>query len=128
MQEHERWLDFAEEAFKFIKVVHEIPNPPHTRMMLFYAREGAERSLKTFLVFKKVEGLLKTRNLSHLINNCAKIDSDFLQLKASADNLHQYYCIEYPDHAVSDPDISLAEDAIERAKNILEFVKEKLNV
>lgn len=128
MQQHAKWLDFAKEAFKVIKMLHETPDDtPHTRLIVFYAREAAERSLKAFLIYKKVY-LLKTHNLSFLMNNCAKIDPEFLKLKKVADNLHTYYGIEYPDSGFYLPDISLAEDAVKQAKIILEFVKDRIGV
>jgi len=92
---------------------------------LFHAQQAIEKYLKAFLVSRN-RPLRKTHDISWLIEQCAKIDPDFLKLyDIGADELYPIGIeVRYPTSTeVLREDI---EEAIEIAKKVGKFVKRKI--
>ncbi len=124
MPEHKDWLVFAERDLKAATILI-YSQEPILPIALYLTQQCAEKSLKAFLVFKKIAPD-KIHDLTRLINQCTKIDQEFNRLLTCALELHPYVSgTRYPDSFLPMMDLSLAMSAIRSATNILEFVKDK---
>ena len=84
-----------------------------------------EKALKAYLFSRHVE-LIRTHILPRLLVRCVDFDEDFRQMEAACDLLTDYYIdTRYPEIGVSYTE-ELAEEAIELAGRVLDFVEERL--
>lgn len=86
----------------------------------FHCQQCAEKALKGFLVFHKITPR-RTHDLSLLLNTCAEIQSEFLQLRLDCITLNAFASdIRYP----NGHDIPGSEErrAVRCAQRIYEFV------
>ena len=127
------WLDRAIDDLKFAE--SGIKEGFYTQPC-FISQQAAEKALKA-LIYSKEPNMdlkeikeLKTHNLPFLLN---KIESIGIKIgeetKSSAKTLNRYYLpTRYPD--IPDPignyTKEIANDALEKAEKIIEFVEEKL--
>ncbi len=98
----------------------------------FTFQQVAEKSLKAYLRSQKkeIDKSLKTHQLSKLLHECRKFDSDFLSLLSNCRILNEYYApTRYPEilglefRGYSQKQ---AHDALDLARQIFEFVERKL--
>lgn len=91
----------------------------------FISQQIIEKSLKAFLIFHK-QKLIKTHDLILLNKNCEKINNQFEKFNLVCELVSKYYIdTRYPDLYIEKPKQE-AEDALNGAKEIFEFVKLKL--
>ena len=94
----------------------------------FAAQQAAEKALKAYLL-EKVGRFDKVHLLPKLLRDCQKEDRDFRKLTEACDILADYYLdTRYPDMLdfSSFDDLKHAQEAIRLAKEIVEFVGERL--
>jgi HEPN domain-containing protein len=95
-------------------------------VVCYHCQQAVEKLLKAFLVSKNKE-FEKTHNVSKLIDLCAEIDKEFLELVEKGVHKLSIYATElrYPDgfYIPSDEE---TEDAINKAEYVKEFVMRKL--
>jgi HEPN domain-containing protein len=97
-----------------------------TDMVCFNCQQAVEKILKAFLISKNKE-VAKTHDLSFLINECIKIDSEFRELFDKEIDLMSVYVVEmrYPGDMYI-PSLEEAKDAISKAEYVKDFVRRKL--
>lgn len=124
----ENWLKFVKDDVRSAEVLleEEIFN-----MVCFHSQQAAEKSLKAFLRShtKKVPHI---HVLEELCNMCLKRDPSFAQISDNCVALDIFYQpTRYPDAPLGSlpegmPTKEQAEAALEKAKNVFEFVKQRL--
>jgi HEPN domain-containing protein len=99
---------------------------PVTETVCFHCQQAVEKYLKAFLVYHQIY-FTKTHKIIDLLELCATVDSSFKDELEDADNLTDYAVeIRYPDVWL-EPGIEDAEEALEIAKKVKEFVLNKIN-
>jgi len=122
----ERWLTKAEHDLMSARNDIDAITPV-TDTACFHTQQCAEKALKAYLVFKD-EHIPKTHNLNHLINLCAKFDTEFFKLSDIANKLARYaITTRYPDDWRDIP-LNEAEEAVRSAEQVMTFVKGKLGI
>ena len=129
---HDIWILKAESDLRMSEVAIS-QDVPITDGAIFHTQQCAEKALKGWLAFKRAE-IKKTHNLTELVAQCAVFDSDFETLLLDADDLKPHATkFRYPDDfgEIDDlsqffPDVEVVEEAIIKAKRILDFVKAKI--
>jgi len=98
---------------------------PATDTVCFHAQQCCEKYFKAYLVFHGVE-IPRTHDLALLIDLCSKIDSLFQKLfEWNADLLTQYAVEVRYDEPIF-PTLDEAQEALDLARKIREFVRRKL--
>ncbi|KKQ49174.1 MAG: HEPN domain protein [candidate division TM6 bacterium GW2011_GWF2_38_10] len=122
MQEHEDWLRIARED---LSVARALVKGEFFSAVTYHCQQSAEKALKGYLSFKKHE-ILKSHDLSKLIDLCKKNDRGFDKLYDAADCLNPYATrFRYPTE-FGIPDLADSEQAIKNAESILRFVLKKI--
>lgn len=122
MQSHEAWLSFAQEDLKAAKGL--LPLELFSTVT-YHSQQCAEKSLKTYLVFKRHQ-MARTHDLLQLLELCMKFDKDFEKMLEAADTLNPFSVkFRYPSE-FDIPDIDIAKTTIKQAQKILNFVMKKM--
>ena len=94
---------------------------------LYHVQQCVEKSLKAFLVYKN-QAPKRIHDLVELTHLCIEFDESFEQLLEDAADLTPYATrTRYPDQYYSMPDVTTAFINLKQAKNILEFVENKIS-
>jgi HEPN domain-containing protein len=130
MKEFSIWIKKAEHDLKIaIKTKDDLEILDCT---IFHTQQCAEKALKAYLAYKEKD-VRKTHDLELLIKICSEIEKSFMSLFAYAVNLNPYYMeYRYPIDVAHEkersPELSDVYLAIDQAKQILDFVKQKISV
>ena len=118
------WLDKAEKDLRSCE--HEIAVPDTiTETVCFHCQQAVEKYLKAYLIFLDIS-FVKTHEIGELITMCEEKDSEISALKEEADKLTDYAVeIRYPDE-LAIPTLEDAEEALETAKKVKEFILERI--
>lgn len=93
---------------------------------IFHTQQCAEKALKGFLASYQ-QPQIKTHDLLKLLELCAQIDTEFAKLQLEAAILSPFATeFRYPTDEEIILERKIVVDAINRARNILQFVEEKL--
>ena len=129
---HKAWILKAENDLRTAGIVIR-QDDPITDTAIYHTQQCAEKALKGWLAFNRAE-IEKTHNLVDLVAQCAVFDSDFESLSLDADALTPKATeFRYPDaDGIEDitqlfPEVEVVEEAITKAKRILDFVKAKIH-
>lgn len=118
------WLEKAVEDLVSAKILIE-HKPAILNTACFHCQQAAEKSLKSFLVFKEIE-FEKLHNMNYLMNLCVKADKEFESLDEQAELLNPYAInVRYPG-AVDPVSSEDAQEALNAATHIWNFVLGKL--
>ena len=99
---------------------------PVTETVCFHCQQAVEKYLKAFLVYHQIY-FTKTHKIVDLLELCANVDSSFKDEFEDADNLTDYAVeVRYPDIWL-EPEVEEAEEALEIANKVKEFVSSKFN-
>jgi HEPN domain-containing protein len=91
----------------------------------FHSQQAAEKSLKAFLTWQDFR-FRRTHDLIELVQECEAIDAAFVALRTAAQFLTQFAVdVRYPG-AESDPGAEAAGEALQRAREVMNFVLERL--
>nr|CBH39681.1 conserved hypothetical protein, containing HEPN domain [uncultured archaeon] len=119
-----KWINKAEKDLLTAEREMSFENPI-TDTVCFHCQQTVEKYLKAFLVDHQVY-FTKIHRIMDLLELCATIDSSFKDELEDADKLTDYAVeIRYPD-AWLEPGIGDAEEALEIAKKVKEFVLKKM--
>ena len=129
---HEAWLLIADDDLRIAEVALR-QDAPITGGAIYHTQQCAEKALKGFLAFKRAE-IHKIHDLAELVVQCAEFDSDFKTLLSDAAILTPKatkfrYPEAFPDLVDPSqlfPKVEEVEEAIIKAKRILDFVKAKV--
>lgn len=92
---------------------------------VFHAQQASEKALKAFLAAHD-EPLQKTHNLERLVVQCEAIDVRFADFLDTAWTLNPYVTqFRYPGGPL-EPDLAEAEQALQLARDLVQFVRERL--
>lgn len=128
MNEHlKKWIQLADLDLKSAKDLLNTDEPV-TTAICFHCQQAVEKYLKAFLIYNQKE-ISKTHDISLLINECVKIDTEFKILCELEIDTLTFYAVEvrYPDDFYI-PDIQEAKKAIQLAERTREFVLEKMRL
>jgi HEPN domain-containing protein len=121
MYGHESWLKIAQDDLKAAKALVKINL---FAASTYHCQQSAEKSLKGYLAFKKQE-ILKTHDLTKLIELCKEFDTVFDQYYPHADYLNPFTTrCRYPTE-FDIPNESDTKEAIKYAQNIMKLVLKK---
>jgi len=128
-EEAERWLIQAEHEFQFAKRIFEEKIYSYT---CFMCEQSAQKSFKAYLIFKG-QRYVWEHSIQKLVERCQSFDSEISKFRKYGAKLDKYYLsTRYPD-ALPFPAIPYesyteeeAQEAINFAHEILEFVKNKI--
>lgn len=119
-----RWMDKAAQDLGAAAVLVE-REPPLTGIAVYHCQQAAEKALKAFLI-EKDTSFTKTHDLDQLVALCATLDSSFSRLSEAAAVLTPYaIAFRYPT-GQPDPTKADAERALDLARNIVEFVADRI--
>ena len=91
---------------------------------IYHTQQCAEKALKAYISYKQ-QPVIKTHDLELLVEISSSFDKSFNALYEDTEILNPYDTeFRYPD-TILEPDMEDVRDAIEKAKNVLSFVKEK---
>ena len=122
-EKFEEWERYAEYDSQTAEILIREQGPSNP--ICFHAQQVAEKYLKGFLVVQKIE-FKKTHQLEYLLTLCEQSDNSFEKLRDDIAYLSEFYTeVRYP---ADMPEFSLDEcqKAFEAAKNVRDFVKEKV--
>ncbi|MFQ4140345.1 HEPN domain-containing protein [Nodosilinea sp. PGN35] len=93
--------------------------------VVFHCQQSAEKTLKAYLVHQDIV-FPKTHDLDILLDLCSQADADFRRWDDAADVLTPYATqFRYPSDSL-EPEEEDAQQAIDLAASILDFVMQKL--
>lgn len=125
MEEYELWLHKAEDDLAWTQ--------DNVKAGVYYgacftAHESAEKALKAFLLYKK-RRLRRIHDLNALLEDCSEIDKGFEKLREAVEFLLPFYIeTRYPIYEeLVEFDEKQAAEALEKAKEVVEFVKERIS-
>ena len=96
-------------------------DPPLREFTAFNTQQAVEKTLKWYLTAFGVR-FRKTHELEELVEQCSKINADFLQFLPHARVLSPFAAeFRYPDGPI-EPNETIAWDALRRADEVLSFV------
>lgn len=126
MKPYEAWLVKAESDLKSaIKLME--GNIPIPDTAIYHTQQCAEKALKAYLSYKQ-QPIQKTHDIERLTELCSGIDKGFNGLLDNAKDLMPYdTAFRYPDIFL-EPDIEDVMDAIKKAKRILDYVKDMIEM
>ncbi len=126
MLKHEEWLSHAKQDLLSAEILYN-SNQPVIGSVLFHTQQCAEKALKAFLVFKKLNPQ-KTHDLIALTETCILINQEFKVLLIAVAELNPYQAsTRYPDTHYPLLDLSIAKEAIACAKLIYDFIEFQIN-
>lgn len=79
-QKVKQWIEIADENLLFSQLGFKVSSSVSYRIIAFHAQQCAEKYLKAFLVYHKID-FLYNHNLTTLIDLCSDIDKSFEQLR-----------------------------------------------
>lgn len=92
----------------------------------FHSQQAAEKALKGFLAAHEVP-FPKTHDLERLVQWCGNIEAEFAHFADAAQTLSPYVVrFRYPLGPL-EPDMAEAEEAIRLAREIVQFVRDRLS-
>lgn len=94
---------------------------------IYHLQQAGEKALKAFLIYKNVK-LVRSHDLSAILDKCVAIDNDFELLYDSAENLTPFStAFRYMDIGFGlIPSSDVVSEAKEDSYKIINFVKNKL--
>ncbi|MDR1323266.1 MAG: HEPN domain-containing protein [Candidatus Margulisbacteria bacterium] len=114
-----QWLQHAYNDLLVAQQCVEKMRPQQTEIACYLCQQCAEKALKGFLVFHKIDPP-KIHNLIQLCQSCADIDENFSRILNFCSNLTSFAVIpRYPNELAPNEDI--ASSAIASAQKIYEF-------
>lgn len=125
MDEAKKWLNMAEEDLLWAKASLK---EGIWRGACFAAQQGAEKSLKAYLLAKG-KSFPRIHDLVSLNDSCKNINADFKNISESCNFVSPYYLSSrYPDIAeFEEYSQEMANVVVQKAEEIIEFIKAKLN-
>ena len=123
MRQYEMWLIKAMNDLKSAEKLIE-GDEPILDTAIYHTQQCAEKALKAYISYKQ-QPVIKTHDLELLVEISSSFDKSFNALYEDTEILNPYDTeFRYPD-TILEPDMEDVRDAIEKAKNVLSFVKEK---
>ena len=119
-EEAQQWLNKSQ---RDLKVAWVLINHEESLLdaVVYHCQQSAEKALKAYLTYQNV-AFRKTHDLDVLVDLCALSEPSFQDLKDSADSLTPYATeFRYPSDTI-EPEIHEAEEALDIAGSILDFV------
>jgi len=119
-EEVQQWLNKSQ---RDLKVAWVLLNHEESLLdaVVYHCQQSAEKALKAYLTYQNV-AFRKTHDLDILVDLCALSEPSFQDLKDSADSLTPYATeFRYPSDTI-EPEIDEAEEALDIAGSILDFV------
>lgn len=122
MKPHKSWFAKATNDLRSSKRLSD-ESDPILDTAAYHTQQCAEKSLKGFLAYKN-KPLLKTHDLTQLIDHCVEINSEFEKLYDMVEQLNPYStAFRYPGYFY-EPEYIEIQTAIDYAERILLFVKQ----
>lgn len=118
------WFRIGDNEFGFAKLAFEDFGSFYPQIC-FQCQQVTEKYLKGFLVYHQ-QKFHKIHDLTELSKLCAKIDKEFLNFLPKTDILSQYYLTSRYPLQYREAGKKEAKQALEIAKEIIEFIKIKL--
>ncbi|MBD2178830.1 HEPN domain-containing protein [Pseudanabaena sp. FACHB-1998] len=119
-EEVQQWINKSQ---RDLKVAWVLINQEESLLdaVVYHCQQSAEKSLKAYLTYQNV-AFRKNHDLDVLVDLCALSEPSFQDLKSSADSLTPYATeFRYPSDTM-EPEIYEAEEALDIAGSILNFV------
>ena len=121
------WLLKAENDLKAAVAIFEYYENPPTDTICYHCHQVAEKLLKGFLVSQEV-AFRKIHDLIALLNLCLSKDNSLNNFREDLEILNQYYIeSKYPPDMPIDYPKEEAKEALKKAKDILNYIKNKLD-
>lgn len=125
MQNSAEWLSFAKTDLEAAKSLLKL-NAKFCGIVAYHAQQAAEKSLHAYLVLHERHAP-KTHDLSYLVKLCSSLDSDFVVLTDRAKALDPFVVqTRYPDHYLYTLSVTGAQELVEFAQKIVEFVEQRM--
>lgn len=123
-QQVKEWISFAESDLKFAQYGLDVEAEKAYRIVAYHAQQCAEKSLKAYLVYQKID-FPYTHNILQLLNVCGET-ADWVSELQDAKNLTLYAStLRYPGQNIKVTEKE-AIQAIEIAEHVCKVVKDAL--
>ena len=123
---YQDWLLKAENDLKAAEGIYGYYEKPPTDTICYHCHQVAEKSLKSYLVFREII-FHKIHDLIALLNLCLTKGKTLDFLRGNLEVLNQYYIeTKYPLDMPIDYSKEEAKEAINKARFILETIKDKI--
>lgn len=130
MDRHELWLQIAQEDLFVVQSAWDRNEERSFGRLIYNAQQCAEKAFKAFLVFHRIP-IIKTHDLEKLIEECRKIDQDFVGMEDHAAWLSPMVTeYRYPRADLNElimPTRDEFEMAVLSAQAVLDFVIKKIS-
>lgn len=124
MKLHEEWIFKAGQDLESSKVLLQVINPLFD-IAIYHTQQCAEKSLKAFMAFHRME-ISKIHNLMSLLEKCIEIDTSFDELFDDCIYLNPFSTLyRYPEGNLM-PMKEEVKNALESAIRIRNFVSDKI--
>ena len=118
------WIERADADFASARYLAKNMHPVPTGIVCFHCQQAAEKYLKAFLVYNDQEPQ-KTHELSEIIKQCCKFNTDFSVLNLKSKFLIPFAVgTRYPSGI--DPDENDMKIALTYAEDIIKFTRSKI--
>ncbi len=118
------WVDKAEDDYFSADLLLHAGETPIPDTACFHCQQCAEKYLKAYLQEHEIE-FERSHELMPLLLLCSSLDAEFKSIKHELEKLNRYAVIvRYPGITIK---IDTAEEALQSAKLVREFVRRKLN-
>ena len=122
---YNEWIEIANIDYELAKRVFDERWPKQFITICYHSQQAAEKYLKGYLAYKEEE-IIKTHMLDELLEICQKYDNLFKELKPKGEFLIPFASeIRYPKNTFDITEIE-AKKALESAKEIMDFVRDKV--
>lgn len=119
------WMEYGDNDLRAAQILIDDPNPL-IGVALYHIEQSVEKALKAYLIAQNISFAL-THDLGPLLKSCCNIDEDFSQFTADAKEISPYATkSRYPNKSYTSPTIKAVEQMIKQARQILEFVRERI--
>lgn len=101
---------------------------PPTDTICFHCQQSAEKYIKGYLTWKKKK-FPRVHDLVYLLNLCIEIDPSFKNIEKEIRELTEYSTeTRYPNDIYIEYTIDEAKEALNKAKRIKNFIKQKVKL
>jgi HEPN domain-containing protein len=121
---YQDWLLKAKNDLRSAKAIFRYYENPPTDTICYHCHQVAEKSLKSFLVYKKVS-FPKIHDLIAILNLCLLKDKSLKMLRVPLEVLNKE--AKYPTDMLLDYSKDEARQAIRYAEEIFKIIREKIN-
>ena len=124
-KDFKEWIRFSENDLESAIVLSKL-HKPKIEIACYLCHQSAEKALKSFLIFNKIEYKL-IHNLSILCSDCQEIDASFTSLNKHCFTLNRFLNVAKYPSPIQVTEVEMNQ-GIKLAGEVLNFIKNRLGI